>query len=169
VRHIYFEDQNSDSFPLTYSEKKRNSVLTDEEHQTLFLASVQKIIQFYKNFVFTCAYLEDTSHKNSVKVYMRLFKSSGDWYIGYTTKASVYLRHYDDKIECINLIERKAPMSSLFDRYMKTIHLEDDVTILTIAEVHDKDTAKILEKKLIQHFSKDNGLPIELCLNTYFT
>jgi hypothetical protein len=162
--HLAFEEQDPTLFPLKYDEKYRESTLSAEEHRDLLSVGVEKAISFYKDFVHTCKHVPDTAHRNSVKVYMRLFKSSGEWYVGYTAKSTAYRRHYEDRLESVNLIERNVEGSKLMEHYKRSIFLHDDVTILTIAEVHDIDTAKILEAGLIRHLTKE--LPVDLCLNT---
>lgn len=164
--HLAFEEQDPTLFPLKYDDKYRESTLSAEEHRDLLSVGVEKASSFYKDFVHTCKYIPDTVHRNSVKVYMRLFKSSGEWYVGYTAKSTAYRRHYEDRLESVNLIERNVEGSKLMEHYKRSIFLHDDVTILTIAEVHDIDTAKILEAGLIRHLTKNKELPVDLCLNT---
>lgn len=164
--HLMFEEQDATLFPLTHQEKYRDSILSTKEHEELLNVSIKKSITFYNDFAYTCKYLPDLVYKNSVKVYMRLFKSSGKWYIGYTTKTSAYRRHYDDRLESVNLIERNIKGTKIIEHYKDSILLYDDVTIMTLAEVHDITTAKKLEEGLINHFTTTHVLPIELCLNT---
>lgn len=126
-------------------------------------------------------YIEPRKSKD-MKVYIRLYQPTGNWYIGYTTQESARARHlremwevvrqrYNDTIHTASkilrfydeVIDEECGFNNLED------YDDDNFLIYTVATVRDARTAKIIEGRLIKYFTDQNNhtsLPIDLCLNT---
>ena len=132
----------------------------------IFDRSVEDIIRLYTEFVNTTKEFVQEIDTNSVKVYLRLFPTTGNWYVGYTRKKFADHRHSSDVSTAKGIQETFS--SSLFQFYKQ--HPDIPAMIFTVAQVNDVKTALLIESRLIKHFtnpSNNTPLPITLCLNTY--
>lgn len=135
------------------------------ELDDIFERSVEDIIRFYTDFVNTIKEFVQEIDTNSVKVYLRLFPTTGNWYIGYTMRKFADHRHSSD----ISTAKRKKDTysSSIIEFYKQ--YPDIPAMIFTIAQVNDVKTALLIESRLIRHFtnpSNNTPLPINLCLNS---
>ena len=136
------------------------------ELDDIFEKGVEGIIRFYTEFVNTTNGFVQEIDTNSVKVYLRLFPTTGNWYIGYTGKKFADIRHTED-VSKIPKIQGTFS-SSLFQFYKQNPDIP--AMIFTVAQVNGVKTALLIESRLIRHFtnpSNNTPLPINLCLNTY--
>jgi len=143
----------------------RKSILSRDKLSDIFTECVSKIKHFYQE----ARYVPQDEYTDTVKVYLRLYKPTGHYYIGYTQQASVVRRHRQDLYE--SYIHRKQ--YRLVDFYKHVLDTDDNFVnnflIFVLTEVDSVATAKIIEEKLIHHFTNpvnETGLPIDLCLNT---
>jgi len=152
---------------ITKYDRKGSYVYSAKQLTDIFNRSVEDVIRFYIEFVNTIEDLEQEIDIDSVKVYLRLFPSTGNWYIGSTTKKFADLRHLGDVSTAKNLQNTKS--SLLFNFYKQ--YPDIPVMIFTITQVNNIRAALLIEKKLIYHFTNPNNntpLPIDLCLNTQY-
>jgi hypothetical protein len=126
---------------------------------------VSKIKYFYRE----AKYVPQDEYIDTMKVYLRLYKPTGHYYIGYTQQDSVVIRHRQDLYQC----RYDHKQSRLIEFYRHVLDTDDDFEdnflIFVLTEVDSVATAKKIEEKLIYHFTdpaNETGLPIELCLNT---
>jgi len=143
----------------------KRSLLSHEKLTEIFTECVSKIKYFYQE----AKYIPQDEYIDTMKVYLRLYKPTGHYYIGYTQQYSVARRHRQDLYE--SFAERKQ--YRLVDFYRHVLDTDDDFEdnflLFVLTEVDSVATAKIIEEKLIQHFTEptnETSLPIELCLNT---
>ena len=143
----------------------KRSVLSREKLADIFTECVSKIKHFYHE----AKYVPQDEYTDTVKVYLRLYKPTGHYYIGYTRQDSSVRRHRQDLCESSS----QRQHSRLFEFYRCVLdtddNFEDNFLIFVLTEVDSVATAKKLEEDLIYHFTNpanDTGLPIELCLNT---
>lgn len=135
------------------------------ELDDIFERSVEDIIRFYTDFVNTTKGFEQEINPDSVKVYLRLFPTTGNWYIGYTIRKFADSRHSGD----VSTAKRKKDTysSSIIEFYKQ--YPDIPAMIFTVAQVNDVKTALLIESRLIKHFtnpSNNTPLPINLCLNS---
>jgi hypothetical protein len=142
---------------------------TYKEIEEIFERSIDKVKKFYTKFVHTTKTLEQYVNVHMSKVYIRLYKPTGNWYIGFTDQEYADNRHDQDLS-----MSKTRPSTKLLRFYNDVLRTddsrEDNIVVYTIAELKDTKSAKTLEKKLICHFTnpniENNVLPVELCLNT---
>ena len=133
----------------------------------IFDRSVEDIVRLYTEFVNTTKEFVQEIDTNSIKVYLRLFPTTGNWYIGYTTNKFADKRHTDDLREA-KKTTTEYYRSKLVDFY-KYHAPYIPVIIFTVCQLRDLKSALLIEEKLIDHFtnpSNNTPLPINLCLNT---
>jgi hypothetical protein len=131
----------------------------------IFDRSVENINRFYTEFVNTTKGFEQEINPNSVKVYLRLFPTTGNWYIGYTMRKFADSRHSGDASSARRMKDTYS--SSVIEFYKQYPDIR--AMIFTIAQVNDVKSALIIESRLLRHFtnpSNNTPLPIDLCLNT---
>ena len=136
------------------------------ELDDIFNRSVEDIIRFYTEFVNTINQFEQEINPDSVKVYLRLFPTTGNWYIGYTGRKFADIRHTEDVSKVPKI--QGTYSSSLLQFYKQNPDIP--AMIFTVAQVNGVKTALLIESRLIRHFtnpSNNTPLPINLCLNTY--
>jgi hypothetical protein len=131
----------------------------------IFDRSVENITRFYTEFVNTTEGFEQEINPDSVKVYLRLFPTTGNWYIGYTMKKFADQRHSADISSSKTLKDtNSSPILEFYRQYP-----DIPAMIFTIAQVNDVKSALIIESRLLRHFtnpSNNTPLPINLCLNS---
>ncbi|APC25514.1 hypothetical protein BST79_gp357 [Only Syngen Nebraska virus 5] len=111
---------------------------------------------------------------DSVKVYIRLYMPTKNWYIGYTKRACAFERHTQDLSYARYAISSNAfSVSKLIDFYCRVLktdeHYSDHFKVCVLAEVDSVATAKKVETRLIRYFTSPDTvsiLPRDLCLNT---
>lgn len=141
---------------------------TDEEIEEIFVRSVDRVKKFYTKFAHTTKTLKQYVNVHMSKVYIRLYKPTGNWYIGYTDLEFAEKRHDNDLTK--SRTKTSTKLLKFYNDVLRTDDSrEDNIVVYTIAEVKDTNSAKILEKRLIHHFTntnvENNVLPIDLCLN----
>jgi hypothetical protein len=111
---------------------------------------------------------------DSVKVYIRLYMPTKNWYIGYTKRACAFDRHIQDLSYARHAISSDAfSVSKLIDFYCRVLKTDDfyrdHFKVCVLAEVDSVATAKKIETRLIRYFTYPDTisvLPRDLCLNT---
>jgi len=143
----------------------RRSILSREKLGDIFTECVSKIKYFYQE----AKYVPQDEYTDIVKVYLRLYKPTGHYYIGYTQQCSVARRHRQDLYKSYAEIKQYR----LVDFYRHVLDTDDDFEdnflLFVLTEVDSVATAKKIEEDLIYHFTNpvnETGLPIDLCLNT---
>jgi hypothetical protein len=152
---------------ITKYNKKCPSRYSAKELDDIFEKGVEDIKKYYTEFVNTTNEFEQEIDTTSVKVYLRLFPTTGNWYIGYTRGKFADTRHSTDLSIAKNTTDEYY-RSKLIDFY-KYYAPYLPVIIFTVCQVRDLKSALLLEEKLIDHFtnpSNNTPLPINLCLNT---
>ena len=131
----------------------------------IFDRSVEDTVRLYTEFVNTTKEFVQEIDTNSVKVYLRLFPTTGNWYIGYTMRKFADHRHSSDVSKAKGLKDTFS--NSLIEFYKQ--YPDIPAMIFTVAQVNDVKTALLIESRLIKHFtnpSNNTPLPINLCLNS---
>lgn len=141
---------------------------TYEEIEEILERAIHKVEKFYTEFAHTSQTLEQYVNVHMSKVYIRLYKPTGNWYIGYTDQEFADYRHEQDLSQSAS--DNSSKLLRFYNDVLRKDNArKDNVVVYTIEELKDTKSAKILEKKLIRHFTTPNlknALPIELCLNT---
>ena len=158
------------------------------EPRTTLLASLRdRIIDAYEN-VETFDYSKNVRafFTANPKIYVRVYKPTGHFYIGSTTQEYVIFRHHKDIVHaCVNDDTRKICVfyRSLYDRNMDAVRLlntingraydhtyvfSSDWAIITIAQFADDSHLHTkVEAALINMFANNQTtLPADLCLKT---
>jgi hypothetical protein len=138
---------------------------SSSELDDIFERSVEDVSRFYTEFVSTTKGFEQEINPDSVKVYFRLFPTTGHWYIGYTMRKFADSRHSGD----VSTAKRKKDTysSSIIEFYKQ--YPDIPAIIFTVAQVNNVKTALLIESRLLRHFtdpSNNTPLPIHLCLNS---
>ena len=94
---------------ITKYNKKCPSRYSTKELDDIFEQGVEDIKRYYTEFVNTTNKFEQEIDITSVKVYLRLFPTTGNWYIGYTTNKFADKRHTDDLREAKKNYDRILP------------------------------------------------------------
>jgi len=149
--------------------KKCPSRYSVREIDNIFQKSIEDITRYYTKFVNTTNEFEQEIDITSIKVYLRLFPTTGNWYIGYTRKKFADKRHTEDLREAKKTTDEyyHTKLIDFYKKYAPYI----PVMIFTVCQVKDLKTALLLEEKLIDYFtnpSNNTPLPINLCLNTQY-
>lgn len=165
---ISFEDTLR-TFSSIVNNNPSRRLHTYEEIEEILERAIDKVKKFYTEFAHTTKTLEQYVNVHMSKVYIRLYKPTGNWYVGHTDQEFADYRHEQDLSHSATNNSSKL-LRFYNDVLRKDDAREDNVVVYTIEELKDTKSAKILEKKLIHHFTnpnvENNVLPIELCLNT---
>jgi hypothetical protein len=154
---------------ITKYNKKCPSRYSAKELDDIFEQGVEDIKRYYAEFVNTTNKFEQEIDITSVKVYLRLFPTTGNWYIGYTTKKFADKRHTDDLRESKKTTTEyyRSKLTDFYKYHAPYL----PVIIFTVCQLRDLKSALLIEEKLIDHFtnpSNNTPLPIDLCLNTEY-
>ena len=145
-----FEDTLRTFFSIVNTDPPSRPLHTDEEIGELFERSVDRAKRFYVEFAHTTETLTQCLHASTSKVYMRLYKPTGHWYIGCTDREFAEDRHEEDL--CASVSKNSSKLHKFYNQVLrKDKSHRDNIVVYTIAELMMDERRRSVLRRLASH------------------
>jgi hypothetical protein len=139
----------------------------------------EEIVKVYTNDALNYKENACKYESNKPKLYIRIHRPTGKWYLGFTAMRYPIYKHNQDIMSAL-LFREKGKKSDLYrqtisreqalDLWNRTpdpfYEVNKDWVVWTIAEFDTESIARSTEAAVIQTLTRENKIPRDLCLNT---